>query len=34
MKLKPLRDWSDDMLWIIWGIGLSLAMTIVVWLWT
>lgn len=34
MKIKRLRDWSDDMLWIVLGVGLSVTMALVVWLWT
>jgi hypothetical protein len=33
MKVKPLREWSDDALWITWGIGLTLCVVIVAWLW-
>ena len=32
MKLKPLREWSDDALWITFGITLTLAIVLVVWL--
>ena len=30
MKIKPWREWSDDTLWIVFFIALTLAVCVVV----
>lgn len=33
MRVPPLRDWSDDAVWITFGIILTLLVVLVAWLW-
>jgi hypothetical protein len=30
MRIPPLREWSDDTLWIVFGITLTLVVCVVV----
>lgn len=32
-RLPPLRDWSDDVLWIVWGVSLTVVVAVLSWFW-